>query len=60
VRRYPEQKIRELSENEKEQIRARLLEGQSDIYRLAEEFVCSSSQVAGIKANLTIAGRWTR
>ncbi|MGH7963384.1 MAG: hypothetical protein ACRERD_16440 [Candidatus Binatia bacterium] len=51
-KRYPEPKQRELSEDEKAQLRARIERGESDIYRLAQEFGCSPSQVAGIKAAL--------
>lgn len=50
---YPEPKERDLSEEEKARIRARIQEGDGDIYKLAQEFMCSSSQVAGIKAALT-------
>jgi hypothetical protein len=49
-RRYPEPKQRELTDDEKEQIRQRIERGDGDIYQLAREFGCSSSQVAGIKA----------
>jgi hypothetical protein len=49
-RRYPAPKQRDLSEAEKLQLRARLEEGDSDTYALAEEFGCTASQVAGIKA----------
>jgi hypothetical protein len=46
---YPEPKQRELSESEKAQIRERIQKGDDNIYKLAEEFRCSFSQVAGIK-----------
>jgi transposase-like protein len=49
-RRYPEPKRRELAESEKVQLRARIESGHGDVYRLAREFGCSPSQVAGIKA----------
>jgi CENP-B N-terminal DNA-binding domain len=49
-RRHPEPKPRELTDDEKEQIRQRLERGEGDTYQLAREFDCSSSQVAGIKA----------
>jgi hypothetical protein len=49
-RPYPEPKQRELAEDEKERIRVRIENGEDDVYRLAEEFGCSSSQIAGIKA----------
>jgi hypothetical protein len=50
---YPEKKAHDLSEHEKETIRTRIHGGEctkEDTYRLALEFGCSSSQVAGIKA----------
>ena len=50
LRRYPAQKQRDLSDNEKTQLRARIEQGKDDIYALAVEFGCSPSQVAGIKA----------
>lgn len=50
TRQYPEPKERELTENEKRQLRDRIGCGNSDIYELAREFGCTSSQVAGIKA----------
>jgi hypothetical protein len=49
-RRYPEPKQRELTNDEKEQIRQRIERGEGAVYELAREFGCSSSQVAGIKA----------
>jgi transposase-like protein len=49
-RRYPKPKQRELSDEEKMQLRARIERGDDDIYALAAEFGCSPSQVAGIKA----------
>lgn len=49
-RRYPEPKQRELTSGEKAHLRARIEAGESDIYALAAEVGCSSSQVAGIKA----------
>jgi len=51
-RHYPEPKQRELTELEKQQIRGRVEGGQADIYQLAQEFGCSASQIAGIKAAL--------
>ena len=51
-RPYPELKTRELTKNEKAQIRARIESGETDIYKLADEFSCSSSQIAGVKAAL--------
>ena len=49
-RRYPEPKQQDLTDEEKEQLRARIERGEGDIYQLAREFGCSASQVAGIKA----------
>lgn len=49
-RRYPERKQRELTDEEKAELRGRIEGGDKDIYRLAQEFGCSPSQVAGIKA----------
>jgi transposase-like protein len=49
-RRYPEAKQRNLSNDEKSELRVRIERGDADIYALAKEFGCSPSQVAGIKA----------
>lgn len=49
-RKYPEAKQRDLTDGEKIELRARIERGDADIYALAEEFGCSASQVAGIKA----------
>jgi len=49
---YLEPKQRELSETEKAQIRERIQQGDDNIYKLAQECACSSSQIAGIKAAL--------
>ena len=43
-------KERDLSDEKKARLRERIEGGEGDIYRLAREFNCSSSQVAGIKA----------
>lgn len=50
VRHYPQPKERELTDNEKQQLRQRIERGDDDIFALAREFRCTSSQVAGIKA----------
>ncbi len=50
TRQYPEPKERELTDDEKQQLRERIERGDADIYALAREFGCTSSQVAGIKA----------
>jgi hypothetical protein len=49
-RHYPEPKKRDLTKDEKAELRVRIERGDGDIYALATEFCCSSSQVAGIKA----------
>jgi hypothetical protein len=49
-RQYPERKQRDLTDQEKSQLRARIERGDADIHALAKEFGCSTSQVAGIKA----------
>lgn len=51
-RQYPAPKQRELTNEEKSQLRTRIEKGDTDIYLLATEFGCSASQVAGIKAAL--------
>lgn len=51
-KRYPEPKLRDLTESEKVQLRMRIDAGDDNIYKLAQEFHCSPSQVAGIKAAL--------
>jgi hypothetical protein len=52
-RQYPERKKRELTADEKQKIRERIERGSADIYALAREFDCSTSQVAGIKAAMS-------
>jgi len=49
---YPEPQQRERSETEKAQIRERHQQGDDNIYKLAQEFACSASHIAGIKAAL--------
>ena len=49
---YPEPKQRELNDTEKAQIRERIQQGDDNIYKLAQEFGCSSSQIADIKVSL--------
>jgi hypothetical protein len=53
TQQYPERKQRELTDGEKQQLRERIEKGDVDIYALACEFGCSSSQVAGIKAAMS-------
>ena len=50
---YPDPKTHELTPNTKAQIRADIESGNKDIYKLAEKFGCSASQIAGIKSHLT-------
>jgi hypothetical protein len=50
MRQYPAPKERELTDDEKNRLRERIEYGDSDVYALAHEFGCTSSQVAGIKA----------
>jgi len=45
-----EQKRREISDEDKVQIRSRIRQGDDDVHILAQEFQCSSAQIAGIKA----------
>ena len=54
--RYPQPKTRELSAAEKSDIREQLKTGERDIHKLAADFGCSASQVAGIEAHLTRRG----
>ena len=49
-RKYPQPKQRDLTSDEKAQLRARIERGDADVYALAAEFGCSASQVAGVKA----------
>ncbi len=49
---YPSTKTRELSESEKDSIRAQIEAGDADVHKLATDFDCSPSQIAGIKAAL--------
>ena len=48
--RYHQKKTRDLTEEEKRQIRQRIERSEGDVYKLAEEFECVPIQVAGIKA----------
>src|ERR1017187_9047245 len=48
--RYLTKKFRELSEAETQQIRDRIGRGDDDVFKLAVEFNCVPTQVAGIKA----------
>ncbi|HMK77832.1 MAG TPA: hypothetical protein VK568_16855 [Thermodesulfobacteriota bacterium] len=49
---YPQKKIRELREVEKKEIRKHVKGGDENVYKLANEFHCSTSQIAGVKAAL--------
>jgi len=46
-------KRRELSTDEREALRSRIENGEQDTYRLAAEFGCSVSQVAGVRARVS-------
>ena len=47
---YPEKKQRELSLQEKQDIRRVILSDESGTEVLAKKFGCSTSQIAGVKA----------
>lgn len=51
-RQDPEPKQRQLTGDEKEQIRQRIERCDGDIDQLAQDFRCSSSQIAGIKETM--------
>lgn len=53
TREYPEKKTKDLTADENRRIRAELNAGK-DPRVIAEEMGCSRSQVAGIKANMTM------
>lgn len=50
LQNYIQKKNRELSEEEKQQIRDRIERGDEDVFKIAAEFHCVPAQVAGIKA----------
>lgn len=50
---YPAKKRRGLTEREKVRIRERIRLGDGNIWKLAGDFDCSASQIAGIKAAVT-------
>jgi hypothetical protein len=50
LRIYTEKKKRELTQEEKRQIRERISKDDGDVYKLAEDFCCVPIQIAGIKA----------
>ncbi len=52
LQRYLRKKERTLNETERSQIRARIERGDGDVHKLAEEFHCVPTQVAGIKARM--------
>jgi hypothetical protein len=54
---YPQKKKRDLTEVEKKEIRKDIEKGEDDIYELAKQFSCSTSQVAGVKAYLKRSGK---
>lgn len=49
---YLQKKSRKLSAFETQQIRDRIEDGERDVYKLAEEFGCVPTQIAGVKARL--------
>lgn len=49
---YPQKRIRELEESEKQEIREYIRKGNDNIYKLATKYKCSSSQIAGIKGRM--------
>jgi CENP-B N-terminal DNA-binding domain len=49
---YIQRKRRELSDTEKQAIRLEIERGNADVYRLAKQFNCVPTQVAGIKARM--------
>ncbi len=52
LRRYLKKKDRDLSPDERQQMRDHIQSGEKDVYKLAEEFHCVPTQVAGIKARM--------
>ena len=50
LQNYIQKKKREISEEEKQQIRDRIERGDEDVFKLAAEFHCVPAQVAGVKA----------
>jgi hypothetical protein len=54
--KYPIRKEQELTEPTKAEIRDSVKRGASDVYKLAEKFGCSPSQIAGIKTAMTKLG----
>jgi predicted HNH restriction endonuclease len=55
-RQYPEPKQRELSDEERKRIRRDIVTGDCYSYALAKKYRCSTSQIAGIKSDLTKKG----
>ncbi len=49
---YIKRKRRELSDAEKKAIRFQIERGNADVYKLAKEFDCVPTQIAGIKARM--------
>ncbi|HEV3276481.1 MAG TPA: hypothetical protein VG860_06660 [Terriglobia bacterium] len=56
LRPFFAKKEHELTEEVKQQIRHRIEQGDTDVYKLAAEFDCAPIQIAGIKAALRKAG----
>jgi transposase-like protein len=53
---YPQKRIKILTKEEKGEIRMRIKEGDDNIYELAKKFGCSTSQIAGVKSDMTKKG----
>jgi transposase-like protein len=54
---YPEKKKMELTEDEKGEVSRHIEKGDDNIYELAKQFGCSTSQVAGVKSYLKRSGK---
>jgi len=54
LRRYPQRKSRDLTDQEKTEMRNKIEAGEADIHKLAFNFGCSTSQAAAIKAHITM------
>ncbi len=51
---YIKKEQRELSDAEKEAIRLQIEQGNADVYKLAKEFGCVPTQIAGVKAGMKL------
>jgi hypothetical protein len=52
LQRYLEKTKRKLTEDETESIRRRSERGDGNVYKLAKEFGCVPTQIAGVKARM--------